>query len=67
MTVLDRYGRKIFITDAVDQTALQVIDNPDNLCVGLLRSLHEGRGWSRLKNKMIVFPMSDVVDILDPS
>lgn len=54
-TVKLRDGRVVHVTDAVDQSAPEVEENPDNICMG-----YTGTNESRVH----VFPVSEVVSIL---
>jgi hypothetical protein len=58
-------GRMIKVTDAVDQTAPEVIANPDDLFLGhLLRySAVSNKYFYYYNDKLIVNPMSEVVAI----
>lgn len=51
-----RDGRIVFVTDAVDQSAPEVIANPDDICLGYI---------TEFDTRDVVFPMSEVVSILE--
>lgn len=59
-----RDGRLIKVTDAVDQTAPQVIENPDDLFLGYqLKFSTVINAYFPDTSKLVVNPMSEVVAV----
>ena len=53
------YNFPIWVTDAVDQNAPEVTENPDDICVGFRTDDPDGD-----KGKHYLFPMSEVIEVV---